>query len=475
MKSCHLPSRRLMAWSLLGISLGIAPGCGLSSGLRREPDHVYSDSTPPMLEQQPGVQPLPARAHYPDETATMSANESGIQPDGVVRLGGHQQSSSASVRELHQTSIANSKSTSAKPSAQHSEFILATYQPEDLNSSRPGTPIFTQAEPRLETGENGVPRNKMETIAPAPLADLFPDEYVFDGGDRDLSAAMHTNRSGLDTEDTVAAFADHTGELRTTASNRVAVYAPRFGSVRTVTGLVADVKVDKAVGAKDNITIGNLKTGNAAQENVHDTSLSGLETRDRVDGMKGAIPPMQNKRMEIAGQNRKVDEGHQGLDVKSPGIFNRKDGVEIAEQMQNAITWTRDQFPVITATTTNASEISAKFKVQQTIGVKDERETKGNVRIVKLADRDEARAGDTITFTINFQNTGDFDVYDVSIVDNLTPRLAYVSGSAEIDEKHPGEVSVEPNGEGSEILTFKLDKPLKGHASGTITFEAVVR
>jgi uncharacterized repeat protein (TIGR01451 family) len=474
MKSRHLPSRRLMAWSLLGISLGIAPGCGLSSGLRREPDHVYSDSTPPMLQQQPGVQPLPARAHYPDENATMSAVGSAAQPDGVVRLGGDQQSSSP--HEFHQTTVASSNTKSAgQASSKHSDFILASYQPEDLNSSRPGEPIFTQAEPRLETGENGVPRNKMETIAPAPLADLFPDEYVFDGGDRDLSAAMHTNRSGLDTEDTVAAFADHTGERRTTASNRVAVYAPRFGSVRTVTGLVADVKVDKAVGAKDNITIGNLKTGNAPHENVHDTSLSGLETRDRVDGMKGAIPPMQNKRMEIAGQNRKVDEGHEGRDVKSPGIFHRKDGIEVAEQMRNAITWTRDQFPVITATTTNASEISAKFKVQQTIGVKDERETRGNVRIVKLADRDEARSGDTITFTINFQNTGDFDVYDVSIVDNLTPRLAYVSGSAEIDEKHPGEVSVEPNGEGSEILTFKLDKPLKGHASGTITFEAVVR
>ncbi len=473
MKSRHLSSRRLMAWSLLGLGLSIAPGCGLSSGLHREPDHVYSDTTPPMLQQQPGVEPMPARAHYPDEHTTMSATDSGVQVDGVVRLGGQKQP--LATRESSQTTFASSKSTAAKPSAKHSEFVLASYQPDDANSSRPGEPIFTQADPRLETGDKSFPRNQMETIAPAPLADLYPDEYVFDGGDRDLSAAMHTNRSGLDTEDTVAAFADHTGELRTTASNRVAVYAPRFGSVRTVTGLVADVKIDKAIGAKDNIAVGNLKTGNAAQENVHDTSLSGLETRDRVDGMKGALPPMQNKRMEIAGQNRKVDEGHEGRDVKSPGIFHRKDGIEVAEQMRNAITWTRDQFPVITATTTNASEISAKFKVQQTIGVKDERETKGNVRIVKLADRDEARPGDTITFTINFQNTGDFDVYDVSIVDNLTPRLAYVSGSAEIDEKHPGEVSVEPNGEGSEILTFKLDKPLKGHASGTITFEAVVR
>jgi uncharacterized repeat protein (TIGR01451 family) len=473
MKSRHLSSRRLMAWSLLGFGLSIAPGCGLSSGLHREPDHVYSDTTPPMLQQQPGVQPLPARAHYPDENATMSATGSGAQPDGVVRLGGNQQSTA--VRHSDPTTVVNAKSTAVKTSSQHSEFVLASYQPDDESSSRPGEPIFTQADPRLEKGDKCFPRNQMETIAPAPLADLYPDEYVFDGGDRDLSAAMHTNRSGLDTEDTVAAFADHTGELRTTASNRVAVYAPRFGSVRTVTGLVADVKIDKAIGAKDNIAVGNLKTGNAAQENVHDTSLSGLETRDRVDGMKAAVPPVQNRRTEIAGQNRKVDEGHEGRDVKSPGIFHRKDGIEVAEQMRNAITWTRDQFPVITATTTNASEISAKFKVQQTIGVKDERETKGNVRIVKLADRDEARPGDTITFTINFQNTGDFDVYDVSIVDNLTPRLAYVSGSAEIDEKHPGEVSVEPNGEGSEILTFKLDKPLKGHASGTITFEAVVR
>lgn len=473
MKSRHLSSRRLMAWSLLGFGLSIAPGCGLSSGLHREPDHVYSDTTPPMLQQQPGFQPLPARAHYPDENATMSATDSVAQPDGVVRLGGQKPSTAGN--NSNPATVANSKSTTAKTSSQHSEFLLVSYQPEDVNSTRPGEPIFTEAEPRLETGKNGVPRNKMETIAPAPLADLYPDEYVFDGGDRGFSAAMHTNRSGLDSEDTVAAFSDHTGEKRITASNRVAVYAPRFGSVRTVTGLVADVKVDKAVGAKDSITVGNLKTGNAAQENVHDTSLSGLETRDRVDGMKAAIPPVQNKRMEIAGQNRKVDEGHEGRDVKSPGIFHRKDGIEVAEQMRNAITWTRDQFPVITATTTNASEISAKFKVQQTIGVKDERETKGNVRIVKLADRDEARPGDTITFTINFQNTGDFDVYDVSIVDNLTPRLAYVSGSAEIDEKHPGEVSVEPNGEGSEILTFKLDKPLKGHASGTITFEAVVR
>jgi uncharacterized repeat protein (TIGR01451 family) len=316
----------------------------------------------------------------------------------------------------------------------------------------------------------------METVAASPLADLFPDEYIYDGGDRNAPVAMHTaQRSGLDSEDTVAAFTDHTGTARTAASNRVAVYAPRFGSIRTVTQLQADTKVDRAAGAKDSITIGNLKTGNAAQENVHDTVLYGLETRDRVDGMKGSTPPMQSRRTDAPGENRKVDEGHEGRAYSGSDTFNRNDGIIIAHQMQNATVWTRDDFPVIVGTTTNSSEVTARFKVQQTVAVEDQRQTKGNIHIVKLADRSEAQSGETVVFTIRFENTGDFDIYDVRIVDNLTTRLEYISGTAQIDAANPGEVSIEPNGEGSSILTFTLDQPLKGHESGTITFEAKVK
>jgi hypothetical protein len=60
----------------------------------------------------------------------------------------------------------------------------------------------------------------------------------------------------------------------------------------------------------------------------------------------------------------------------------------------------------------------------------------------------------------------------VQIVDNLTPRLQYVPDSGSLKD---GTVTVGPNGEGSQILTFTLNQPLKGHASGTITFEAKVR
>lgn len=454
------PSRLELACGLAGLSLLIS-GCGLTPKIQHEPDHVFSTTPPQMMLDESSTQE-PVRAVYPPGTVDSARVDQSSETEGVVRL--------APASSISKAAVSSTESVEKAKS----EFILTSFVPDDQADGQ--APKFLPAEPRLDNDPNCPPNNAMETIAASPLADFYPDEYVFDGGDRNNKAAMHSSsRSGLDSEDTVAAFVDHTGTAKTTPSNRVAVYAPRFGSVRTVTGLVADTKVDKAAGAKDNLAIGNLKTGRAAQENIHGTQIYGLARRERVDGMKGSTPPLQSRGTDAAGQSRKVDEGQEGRAYSSPGMLHRNDRFVQSEMIQNAIAWTRDEFPVISASTVNSSEVTAKFKVQQTVGVKDERETAGNIHIVKLADRDVAQSGDVVTFTIKFTNTGDFDVYDVRIVDNLTPRLEYVPGSAKIDAKNPGEVSVEPNGEGSSVLTFTLDQPLKGHASGSITFEAKVK
>ena len=493
MHSPNSTSRRLVALGLAGCSLLLSPGCGTSrwAKLDREPDHVFSTTTPQMLEHEASGEPVPVEAEYPDNdvptastmmriaapSASLVAIDSTPErlavPDGVVRLHGPLQSPPTLTAE----SIPVNQHSSTEVELPNASFQFASYQPQEAAPAPQHIgPQFIPAEPRVEFDPNCPPTNRMETIAASPLADLFPDEYVFDGGDRDNPAGYHGGkRSGFDSEDTVAEFTDHTGESRVTASNRVAVYAPRFGSVRTVTGLLADTKIDRAAGTRDALTVGNLRTGKAAQEHVHDTILSGLETRDRVDGMIASRPPMETRRTDAASQSRKVDEGAEGRSYSGSNTFNRRDGIAQQQQVLNAIVWTRDLYPVITATTTSASEITAEFKVQQTVGVEDERETKGAIHIVKLTDRDVAQSGDVITFTIRFENTGDFDVYDVRIVDNLTPRLDYVTGTAKIDEQHPGAVAVEPNGEGSSILTFTLDNALKGHDGGTITFDAKVR
>ena len=80
-------SRRLMAWSLTGLGLFLSSGCGLSSAMQRYPDHVFSTTPPQMLEQQSDSQPLPARAHYPDDQSWSSLETSPAAADGVVRRG----------------------------------------------------------------------------------------------------------------------------------------------------------------------------------------------------------------------------------------------------------------------------------------------------------------------------------------------------------------------------------------------------
>lgn len=456
---------------LAGFSALLLSGCAGNRWAQTDSisDHVYSTTTPQMLQQDGGFA-RPVQAAYPDSEDAVSVpvdpadqqapavlqSAAHGQPDGVIQLRG------SSAQNLPAMATAG-------------RIQLTAFQ-EVMAEDPPGAPHFLPGEPRLDFDPNCPPGNQMEIIGGAPLVELFPDEYVMDGGDRNQPFAHHTSRrSGLDSEDTVAEFTDHTGAMRMAASNRVAVYAPRFGSIRTVTGLVADTKIDRASGTRDALGVENLRTGHAAQESVHDTVLSGLQARDRVDGMVASSPPMEARRTDAPGQTSKVDEGHEGRVTTSAQGLERNDGIAEGRQILNAITWTRDLYPVMTASTTNAAGIAEQLKVQQTIAVEDERRTKGAIQIVKLADRDTANEGDVVTFRIRFRNTGDFDVYDVRIVDNLTPRLEYVAGSATVDPQHPGEVTIEPNGEGSSILTVTLDKPLKGHEQGEITFEARVR
>jgi uncharacterized repeat protein (TIGR01451 family) len=458
--------RRLLAAGLAGSGMVTFAGCSITSALHQEPDHVYSTTTPQMLEHEAGDQPVPVPANYPEQAGARGFRNSADSGLLTLRRVSLQDAVDESGDEGDEAVVRLTPAFRGKPFAR-------TASREARGGVRPSS--FHPAEPRLEMSPQGTPLQRMETIAPSATADLYPDEYLYDGGDREDSAAMHARlRSGIESEDTVAGYVDGTGTAKTVASNRVAIYAPRFGSVRSVTGLVADTKIDKASGARDAITIGNLKTGRMAQENIAETALTEVENHNRVDGIISRKPAMQSQNRHRPVQSTKVDEGHEGRVASGVQTFNRRQAFVLAQQRQNAEIWTREQFPVITASTDSASEVAAVFKVQQKVGLEDQNRG-GVLHLVKLADRESAMIGDVIRFTIRFENTGDLNLHDVRIVDNLTPRLEYVEGSATIDEQHPGAVMVEPNGEGSSVLTFTLDGPLQGHKTGVITFEARVR
>ncbi|MFN8705431.1 MAG: hypothetical protein ACK526_07300 [Planctomyces sp.] len=417
------------------------------------------------FSQSPPIGSHPEIAHRSEPVPHSEGSVSHQNTDGVARL------SRSSQNALHAAPAV----TSATNPIRDRSFLLTSHQQEQpaeqmINDG------FIPAEPRVDCPPGTLPGNAMETIGAGPNPDLHADEYVMDGGDRSSPVQTATgNRYGLDSEDTVAQFADHTGAQRIRPSNRVAVYSPRFGSVRTVSGLETGIKIDSAVGAGDYRGTDSLITGSRPEANVLGSGVAGLESRKRPDGAETSLPASVSVEAHPAAQARKVDQGVEGKRALGPVQFATFDHAIVSQQARNAVVWTRNQFPQISASTTSAGELRASFKVQQTIGVEDERKTKGDVRILKLADRETARPGDTIRFTIQYENTGDFDVYDVKIVDNLTPRLQYIADSASLDDKNPGKVSVSPNGEGSSVLTFTLNGPLKGHASGVITFEARVR
>ena len=89
--------------------------------------------------------------------------------------------------------------------------------------------------------------------------------------------------------------------------------------------------------------------------------------------------------------------------------------------------------------------------------------------IIKLVDEPAAVPGDVVTFTIRYENIGDRELYNIRIVDNLTPRLELLPGTTNSDRE--GEFAIEDNTEGSVVLTFQLAAPLPGKTAGTLRFQ----
>ncbi|MCA9051618.1 MAG: DUF11 domain-containing protein [Planctomycetaceae bacterium] len=358
-----------------------------------------------------------------------------------------------------------------------------------MTGFRGSASVFQPAPPRMPVLQPGCPDpaemlvgpNGME-YASVPVspndARPYPEEFIFDGGDRDIPVHYRNGEmGGLETEDTVAEFRNHLGENRVHASNRVAIYAPRFGAVETVSGPGVDVQVDRAVGAHDVAAPGGLQDERGMQTSLADTQLFGFNSRRSASGVERAETPVLSEHSQSVLESNKFDHGAESRSSSGPGILQRTSIVELSVRITDAARSTNYKGVSAASSTTQAMVTYATFKVQATVGT-EMKGRPGEVVLTKEASSLVAAPGDVITFRIQFTNTGDLNVGDVRIIDNLTPRLRYVAGSGQIvlrDGQVGGNLSVVPNSEGSEVLEFTLDQPLQGGESGVVTFEAEVR
>lgn len=301
----------------------------------------------------------------------------------------------------------------------------------------------------------------------------YPDEYLCDGGDHGAPFHYEGHRlGGLETEDTIAEAYDITGKRLVVPSSQVCIYAPRFGALRTISGTSTELDIQQATGAHDGLRVAGIDTHlNFVEETQRDQLLQ-FDVRSRASSMDVESRDSSVHLETTAGAHQQQMAAFQNLTTLHEGQFQQSDLAILAYGVQAAGTWTRDENPVIYAHDAHGHELEVEFNAAEYVGTEDKR-SPGLLRVVKLADKEIARPGDEITFTLRFQNLGQKELFGIRIVDNLTPRLVYIDGSA--DSETAGVLDVEPNGEGSSILTFRLDQALAGESSGEITFRCRVR
>lgn len=307
------------------------------------------------------------------------------------------------------------------------------------------------------------------------LLEKFPDEYLCDGGDRALPVHYDNyNRLGLDTEDTVAEFTDHTGKNRVKASNRVCVYAPRFATVRTISRPHEDSHLNRIADVGHSAGTNAMHTRLKASLHVKREMTGRVAVRSRAGGLEseqlqGDIS--QTKRLVV---HEKLINIYQDLNFVQFGSAEHSDAARLNYGIQAGLVWSREEYPVIAAKTDSVMEGVYEAHVATIVGIDDKKSNEpGDLRIVKLADKNTALPGDVIEFTLRYDNLGPNAVHHVRIVDNLTPRLLYIDDSATSDRD--GRLVVQDNGEGSLVLVWELTEPLQPKAGGVVTFKAKVR
>jgi uncharacterized repeat protein (TIGR01451 family) len=313
------------------------------------------------------------------------------------------------------------------------------------------------------------PNGEVSACAPAMP---YPDEYLCDGGDRDLPISYSDDKmQGLETEDAAVEYRDDLGQRHVKPTTRVCVYAPRFASISSISEPIEDVgggRPVQAVAALVGIGLDN-REGTFAHHQRDATER--LVTRDRgsdvtndatAEAVEQPLPPQGHVHTAVIAQE---------FSFLRTGQVQQADEARLAASITAAIVLSRDQNPVITAKSEQGMELRSTFMQRELVG----QENKGHreIRVVKLADKKIAVPGDIVTFTIRYDNIGDREIRDVVIIDNLTPRFEYVDDSAESEAA--GRLEVEDNGEGSVILRWVLGEPVAGRKGGVVSFRALVR
>ncbi len=310
--------------------------------------------------------------------------------------------------------------------------------------------------------------------SPPGISGPWPhDEYIFDGGDQGVPVRIGTDWSvgGLNQEDTVAHYDTLDGRTIVEPSNRVPIYAPRFAAVRRVSGMLHHDQIESANGVRDHILPRgqeDLGIATTAVQQLQPGRQFGMKTpttfRDRTAGVG-----IFNQQVLVGMHNEFMP--HEDFRIIRQGVYEQSEKARLAQSLDAALVWSKQLPPQVLIGDTPLVEAVNDQPMQMTYQY--ERTGKPALRIIKVASQPDARPGETIDFTIRFDNVGTQLIGNVTIIDNLTTRLEYVPDSAQCSLK--ADFFTQENEGESLVLRWEITEPMKEGEGGIIRFQCRVR
>jgi uncharacterized repeat protein (TIGR01451 family) len=299
------------------------------------------------------------------------------------------------------------------------------------------------------------------------------DEYLCDGGDQIPSVRVRNDWSvdGLQLEDTVVHYDTLNGDTHVQPSNRVCIYAPRFASVRKVYGVLQHERWDQAAKLDQPVTIDGLddtQFTTTAVQPVPPVLRHGLAG---PSGFRDQLPPTGLDNLEgLVGTQGSVIPYEDFTDVQRAMLSNTEKA-RLAALVEAAAVWSHD-VAVQVVIDNIATHEDVATTAAESVHIYS-LEGKPRLRVCKMASRQEARPGETVEFTLLFENVGDQTIGNVTVIDNLTTRLEYVPDSQNCSLS-ANFSSSENQGE-SLALRWEIIEPMKVGQSGIIRFTCRVR
>ena len=325
--------------------------------------------------------------------------------------------------------------------------------------------------------EQGVPMpySPQGPWAPPGIHQPWPaDEYVRDGGDEGRPAGVSKQHEvlGLGMEDTVAHYQTLDGRTLVEPSNEVQIYSPRFGAVRQVVGLMANEERQRAGGVHEPLQpdaptslqlVNNTKQNVQLDDQISARPAAAMRTKQGEAVMSSAIHAK-------AFQN--AFKAYENLSIIRMGEFDGAEMAFLARGANAAVAWSHTQ-AVQVILDRRAATADVKYDKSQMTYTVDLPPGKPKLRLVKVASTSFANPGDTIDFTIRFDNVGNQPIGNVTILDSLNTRLEYVPDSAQCSLD--AQFTTQPNEGDSVVVRCELSHPLAVGKGGVLRFRCRVR